>query len=382
MERHAGSVVVTVGLLAVASTVLAARYMTFDFSTLAMKDPDGEGMAAFRELTEEGLVRDYSLSALALNREEAELLAGELEALEVVAEARTPSYFVPSAQDEKRAMLEDAAFFLESALEPDPPEAPPSDAERLAAVASLSEAIATLPTEGADAELLAATSRLAIVLEGILREADPEAQARELERLVLEDLPERMDWLRRAIAVEAVSFEDLPLPLRERFVDAAGRHRVVALPSGDMSDPDQARAFVAAVERVAPRATGRPSLEVGIGDVVVQSFRQAIALAFVVVLVVLLLSLRNAVDALTVLTPITLAVVITVASGVLFDVPFTLANVVAIPLVLGLGVDSGIHVFLRYRHDGALEQMMSSSTPRAVLLSALTTLAAFASLSL
>jgi hypothetical protein len=59
-----------------------------------------------------------------------------------------------------------------------------------------------------------------------------------------------------------------------------------------------------------------------------------------------------------------------------------MSNVVAIPLVLGLGVDSGIHVFSRYRRDGRFEDLMSSSTPRAVLLSAMTTLAAFASLSL
>jgi predicted RND superfamily exporter protein len=191
-----------------------------------------------------------------------------------------------------------------------------------------------------------------------------------------------MDWLRRAIAVDTVSFEDLPRLLRERFVDAEGRYRVVALPTGDMSDAEQARAFVDAVARVVPRATGRPSLEVGVGDVVVESFRQAIGLAFVAVLIVLMLSLRSLVDALTVLAPITLAALITVACGVLFDVPFTLANVVAVPLVLGLGVDSGIHVFMRYRDAGALEDMMSSSTPRAVLLSALTTLAAFGSLSL
>jgi hopanoid biosynthesis associated RND transporter like protein HpnN len=382
MVRYAGPIVVTAAILAVVTIVLAYRYTSFDFSVLAMKDPEGEGMTAFRELHEQELVTDYSLTALAPDRESAESLAVELEALEEVAEARTPYFFVPSDQEEKQLALEDAAFFLESVLEPDPPEPSPTDEERLASIASLNEAISTLPEEGTDPELLAATRRLAAVLDDILEAPDARRPARELESLVIEDLPERMDWLRRAIAVDTVSFEDLPRLLRERFVDAEGRYRVVALPTGDMSDAEQARAFVDAVARVVPRATGRPSLEVGVGDVVVESFRQAIGLAFVAVLIVLMLSLRSLVDALTVLAPITLAALITVACGVLFDVPFTLANVVAVPLVLGLGVDSGIHVFMRYRDAGALEDMMSSSTPRAVLLSALTTLAAFGSLSL
>ena len=83
-----------------------------------------------------------------------------------------------------------------------------------------------------------------------------------------------------------------------------------------------------------------------------------------------------------VLTPITLAGVFTCAFGVLSDTPFNMSNVVVMPLILGLGVDSGIHVFMRFRHDGSLADAMGSSTPRAVVISALTTLAAFGSLTL
>jgi predicted RND superfamily exporter protein len=86
------------------------------------------------------------------------------------------------------------------------------------------------------------------------------------------------------------------------------------------------------------------------------------------------------VDSMLALLPITMAALITMAAGVLLDMRFNMTNVIVIPLILGLGVDSGIHVFIRYRFAGSMEGMMGSSTPRAVLLSSLTTLAAFCSL--
>ncbi|MBW2386167.1 MAG: MMPL family transporter [Deltaproteobacteria bacterium] len=382
IARHAATIVLSAGVLAIVATFIDVRYLTFDFSTLAMKDPDGEGMVTLRELHEQEIVTDYSLTVLAPDREAAEALAVELGALEEVTEARAPSYFVPSAQADKLLMLEDAAFFLEGVLYPEPAIEPPTDAERLASFATLREAIRTLPQNAGGAALHASMRRLADLLDAVLNDPDSERRARELEALMIDGLAERMEWLRRAMSVETVGFDDLPASLRERLIDIEGRHSVVALPSGDMSDAMELRGFVDAVASIAPHAAGRPSVESGIGEIVVRSFRLAIGLAFVAILAILIVSLRSVVDALMVLMPIILAALVTITMGILFDVPFTMANVVAIPLILGLGVDSGIHVFMRYRQDGAFVDMMSSSTPRAVLLSALTTLAAFASLSL
>ena len=131
-----------------------------------------------------------------------------------------------------------------------------------------------------------------------------------------------------------------------------------------------------------PEATGRPAVEAGIGYIVVDTFRTAISIAVVLVGLILLIVLRNPLDALVVLLPITLAAFLTIAFGVVIGMSLNMANVVVVPLVVGLGVDNGIHVFMRFRHDGSLSEMMGSSTPRAVVLSTLTTLAAFGSLSL
>jgi predicted RND superfamily exporter protein len=289
---------------------------------------------------------------------------------------------VPDDQEIKLEALEDASFFLEPVLYPSPPVPPPTEAERLESMRSLRDALRSLPAEGVEPDVRESTERLASVIDRLLGDPSSASLARQLEELVVADLGEQMDWLARALAVEPFGFDDLPADLRSRLISEDGLTRVVALPSEDVSQVVELRRFVRAVEEVAPDAAGRPVVEAGIGSIVVRSFRLAILIAFASIFGLLLLTLRNVAEAFVVLMPITLAALITVAFGIVFDVRFNMANVVAIPLVLGLGVDSGIHVFVRYKHDGSIENLLDSSTPRAVLLSALTTLAAFGSLSL
>ena len=377
--RHARIWVGVGAALAVIVGVLALR-MSFDFSTLSMRDPDSESMVTLRELQREDIVTDYSATVLAPDVATAEAVAVELEALDTVVEARAPSYYVPGEQPEKLAMLEDAAFFLEPVLFPEPPLAAPDEGERRVALDSLREQLEGLTDPGGDEPLWRSVRRLRASLEAVAGTPAPDRTLAELERLVVSDLAERIDWLRRAITVEEVVFEDLPEDTRRRVVAPDGTTQVVALPRENLSEVTALRRFVDEVATIVPNATGRPAVEAGIGRIVVETFRIAIGLAVVCVFLLLWASLRRVGDAFVAMLPITLAALITTAFGVVAGVPFNMTNVVVIPLVLGLGVDSGIHVITRYRHDGSMARMMESSTPRAVMLSALTTLASFASL--
>ena len=140
--------------------------------------------------------------------------------------------------------------------------------------------------------------------------------------------------------------------------------------------------FIQDVRAIAPTATGRPVLEWGIGGVVVSAFQQALAFALVSIGCVLLLMFQSLRYALLVVVPLVLAVAFTLALGVLLDMPLNMANILVMPLIFGLGVDNGVHVVDRYRGEGGVSHLMYSSTPRAVVLSALTTVGAFSALSL
>ena len=139
---------------------------------------------------------------------------------------------------------------------------------------------------------------------------------------------------------------------------------------------------MAAVRSVAPEATGRALTETDVGGLVVQSFYLAGMLAFVAIAILLLVVLRSTIDALLVLAPLALAACFTIASANILGVSFNFANIIVLPLIFGLGIDSGIHFVLRRRHETTVGVVMQSSTPQAIVLSALSTIGAFSALSL
>jgi predicted RND superfamily exporter protein len=140
------------------------------------------------------------------------------------------------------------------------------------------------------------------------------------------------------------------------------------------------RRFVAAVRSVAPDAIGFPVIYLEAGDAVVQAFQQAFLLSLLAVTVLLLILLRPKSDVFLVLLPLLLAGALTGAASVLFHIPFNFANIIALPLLLGIGVDSGIHMVHRMRTAPSSGQILQTSTARAVLYSALTTICSFGNL--
>jgi predicted RND superfamily exporter protein len=101
--------------------------------------------------------------------------------------------------------------------------------------------------------------------------------------------------------------------------------------------------------------------------------------SFLMVSAIIWLSLHGLKDSALVVVPILLSSIVTAALTVLIDMPFNYANIIALPLLVGMGVDNGIHVVHRLRSEGAAE-LYGTSTMRAVLASALTTIASFGNL--
>jgi uncharacterized protein len=135
------------------------------------------------------------------------------------------------------------------------------------------------------------------------------------------------------------------------------------------------------VQEIVPSATGTPVIHLEASSTVVRSFQLAFLYALVMVFVLLLVFLRDLKDALLVLVPIIFAATVTAGLTVLLYIPFNFANVIALPLLMGVGVDSSIHIVHRMRAappgDGLLH---ATSTARAVYASGLTTIASFGNL--
>ena len=202
-----------------------------------------------------------------------------------------------------------------------------------------------------------------------------------MENDLLLTLPAALQSLR--IATEAVPFgqQDLPAPLASRWKSQAGEYRLAIYPEEDLNDNEALRRFVRAVQQVTPNATGAPMVSLEAGEAVVQAFIQAFLLALAGIIVALLILLRSLKYTLLVLLPLLLSSLFTATFTVLLNVPFNFANIIALPLLLGLGIDSSLHMVHRsLNNEMVSELLIHTSTARAIFYSALTALVDFASL--
>lgn len=364
--------------LAVVLTAIASQ-ATFDYSTLSLKDPKSEAMTTLQELQEEAIITDYALSYMAPDLMSAEQTKTELNALAEVSEVKVPGDYLPEHQEENLYILEDASFFLESIFDPvEVTEDFPEDAF----LAQLGELEASLETAIADTDnaALAASMRSLKSAISTLRASD-EATRTQFTSLIVPPIREEIEWLGTALFPQALTLEDLPDDTRERLISPDGHAVVSITPAEDVLPVEVMRQFTEAVMAVVPEVTGRPVLDLGIGDIVVEAFLTAIGLAVVSIFVVLMLTLRSLVDSILVFIPLAMTAMLTLAVSVLIDLPLNMANVVVIPLIFGLGVDNGIHIVKRFHQCADVNDLVHCSTPKAVFLSNLTTLGTFCALS-
>ncbi len=361
---------VGLGVVAAVAAAFVLPAAQFDDDPLNLRDPDSPSVAALFELMDDPRVTPYSAQVLVGDLDQARALAVELAKLEEVEAAVTLADFVPADQEEKLDIIDDTALFL-SPLFAAPPALPsPDDAERAAALARLKAVLSEAP-----ADLEAAAQRLRAALEAL----DPAGSAA-LETAWLSGFEPQLDRLLDALEAEDVTLESLPADLRRQHLAADGRALIQVIPTEDLRDPAARASFVDAVQPVAPNVSGVPVTIVEAGRAVVTAFAQASALALCAISLLLLIILRSPLDTLLVLLPLLLAGLATAAVGVVFGLPFNFANVIVLPLLLGLGVDSGIHYVMRAREVGSGQPSHTNSTPRAIFLSAITTVASFGAL--
>jgi len=366
----------------VAGCLWLAPRMTFDYSVLALRDPDAESMQTLRELQREGQITDYAMYSL-LPRE---ALTGHKRDLNLptVKTVTTPFDYVPADLEDKLFALEDLQELLGDALLADAAEQaateqPPDTCDE----SCFRELRKTLEQTRVAASISASPEAAALALELELLARAPDQQLRVWQQAVVDPLRRELGWLRRAVAVQEFGVQDLPGGLRARLIAPDGRYLSAILPANDITPVDELSRFITSVRDAAPHATGRPVVEWGVGNIVVSSFYTALLVALIGISSVLVLVLRSVRDALLVLTPLLLAALFTLATSVAFSVPLNMASVLVLPLVFGLGVDNGIHMVERFHGEqDSVADFMRSSTPRAVLLSTLTTIGTFAALML
>ena len=162
------------------------------------------------------------------------------------------------------------------------------------------------------------------------------------------------------------------------WVTPDGRTRVQATPKGDPNDNETLRQFARAVLAVEPTAIGGPISILEAGNTISFAFIQAGLWALGSITIMLWIVLRRFTDVLLTLVPLILAGALTLEICVLLGIPMNFANIVALPLLLGVGVAFKIYYVVAWRAGST--NLLQSSLTRAIFYSALTTATAFGSL--
>lgn len=370
LQRRARGVLWAALLLGVI-TAAVASFARFDDSPLDLRDPRTEGVSTLFDLLGDGRFDPYRAAILAKDSAAADAIAAKLRALPEVRRVETLSDLVPDRQDEKLAILGDLSLMLIPVLAPEQqPEPKPADLR--AAIGELRGAAEAAAARSPGARRLA---------QALGHFASTDATLARLQTALIADLPPMLADLRQSLDAARVSLADVPATLRARRQAADGRVLVEVFPKAAPHDQTGRRRFATAVQSVAPDATGDGIAVTEAAKAVIRSFLQAGTFAFVTISGLLLMVLRSARDSITVMAPLVLAGLLTVATTVIINVPFNFANVIVLPLLVGLGVSSGINMVVRGRQQGT-RSLLVTSTPKAVLFSALTTIGSFGSLAL
>ena len=440
VERHAGKILGGAGCLALASALLLTG-LRFDHNPLNLHDQDGAALGAYRELLADNDLTPWTGITIAADAAQTNSYRAAFMQSDLVEKVLTVADFIPADQDEKLFIIDEMGLLLGDLTVAPPDPATQTRNARLGALRGFLEKLQETGADdpayvklrsnlegvleaqegtdlksvpGADSRLRgddeclppscrtrsgiqwdkgSPEGRLSVSLDSRLRGNDEDGGGNsedgsgddltQLERMLLASLPGRLEALNASLDADYISLENLPEQLKRLWISADGKRRIEIYPQQDMQDAAALREFVRAIRSVTPEVTGAPVINLEASDAVAAAFGQAFLYAFIAITLVLYLLLARKKDVFLVLIPLLAAAVITGGASVLAGMPLNFANVIALPLLLGIGVDSGIHIIHRYRTDlPDGKSILATSSARAVLVSSLTTMGGVGNLAL
>ena len=374
LQRHRIAVIAGTFVVVLAGTPLLL-HLPFDFNPVDLQNPDTVSVKVYRELQREPQTGGNDAELLAASLGEADSKAKKLASVSEVSRVLTLSSFIPADQEQKIAAIKAASQTLGTALHPVKQQPAPTDHERIAAIraaaANLSEVAGKAAGAGADA---------ARSVSGLLKRlADSDVSTRDkADVAVLSPLNIDLALLRESLDPQVVTANTLPSSLVRDWVLPDGRARVQTQPKGVPDDANVLRKFATAVLRAEPSATGPAISYYESGKAVTLAFIEAGLLALSAIAILLFIVLRRITDVLLTLVPLLLAGAVTLEVCVLSGFALNFANIIALPLLLGVGVAFKIYYIMAWR--AGKTNLLQSTLTRAVVFSSMTNAVAFGSM--
>jgi hopanoid biosynthesis associated RND transporter like protein HpnN len=349
--------------------------LRFDFNPLNLRAQDSESISTLLDLMNDPDTSPNTIEVLKGNLAQALPIAERLRQLPEVGRVLTLQSFVPEDQEAKLALIEDASFFFQNTLKPEQVDLAPTHAETRAAIEKLVPELDDA-VRGLESATAVQARRLAKLLAALAQA--PPAALDEAQQALVAPLLTTLRQVRRLLTAESVSIETLPPTLKSNWMSADGRARIEVAPKGDGNDNATLSRFVTAVRSFEPDAAGKPIFIIEAAATMVKAFLQAGALSVVAIALILFIALRRWIDVALTLVPLLVAIVVTLEICVIIGLQLNFANIIALPLLLGVGVAFKIYYIIAWRSGET--NFLQSSLTRAIFFSACTTAIAFGSL--
>lgn len=329
-------------------------------------------------------------AVIATNLEQAVRWEQQLTNLPAVAGVDSMSKYLAENQSGKLALVKQIKDELGSIKFSDPDRSPVNLDELSATLYSLSgyASIATDLTKTNDAALSSQLVSLQRVIGTFTREmfrgSEPQIKANalklaEFQQALFADVRDTFTALREQDDSAPMQIADLPEALRDRFIGVTGKYLLMVNPKKDVWDRQNQKEFIEQLETVDKEVTGTPVQLYHYTDLLKVSYIQAAKYSLVAIVILVLLHFRSLLCVVLALVPVGVGSLWLFGLMGFFDEPLNPANIMTLPLVIGIGVTNGIHILNRFAEEQT-PNILARSTGKAVLVSGLTAIAGFGSL--
>jgi uncharacterized protein len=386
LQRPVPVVIATLALCALAA--LQFRHVFFDYDLLHMQSK-GASSVVF----EEALIRSASQSALSAsvmadNAQQALDYKARMSRLPAVASVQTAADYLGGDQKRKLELVRAIKEEVKD-LHFAPVDRKPVQLGQLAPTLWYLTGFLGLAADASEGKKPDLARQLRSLRESILRlrkavasdQPQVPAQLGLFQRALFDDLHRTFEAIQTQDTSGPMRLEDLPPFLRERFIGVTGKYQLLVYSKKDIWEHENQREFLNQLTSVIPadRVDGRPLEMYHYSTLLKKSYEQAAWYALAAIVVMIFLHFRSLACVILALVPVGIGVTWLLGFMGVFHIPFNPANIMTLPLVIGIGVSNGIQILNRLAEERK-PGVLAKSTGKAVLVSGLTAIAGFGSL--
>lgn len=390
-ERARRPLLLCAGLLTVGA-LAALPTVSFDYNLLHLQAHGTESVEWEMRIIKNSERSSWNVLATASSLEEAVRKAAAFASLPTVEAVESVASLIPNGQEERLQLIQTLQPLLRD-LPPTLAPTTPVDVSDLRRTLDKLRLKVREENDGRDPvkkptepELSEVRRSLLAVIKRLQTLPEDEARAK-LERFqdaLFVDFRDKWSLLRNNLDPSGpVTLADIPPQLKRRFVSENGQKFLLQVyAKKNLWDREPLEEFISQIRQVDPDVTGSPVIGYESIRAMQAGYIEGGMYAFIVIVVVTFCALRRFGDTLLAMVPLSLGMIWTAGLMWLFGLQFNLANLVAVPLIIGIGVENGIHLLHRFREDGQSSPatLVSGSTGQAVALFSLTTMVGFGSL--